>query len=200
MPDARLSEEQLSLKKTAQEFTCEVVAPVPYEHERAKSFPRAVIAQFGTCRRGYAKFLSMLDEGRIAIADVATGVAQGCVDETVKYAKQGEAFGKPTGQDQIIEFKTARMEARAHTACTAYYDAAAKMVAGLPLTSKASIAKIGSREAGLDNARDANDVHDGYGFIDEYVVSRHCQDSKILEVEEGTPEVQLMLIARELGL
>jgi short/branched chain acyl-CoA dehydrogenase len=150
--------------------------------------------------RGYANFLSILDEGRIAIAAVATGVAQGCVDESVKYAKEREAFGRPIGQNQAIAFKIARMEARAHTARVAYYDAAARMAAGLPFKKEASIAKLIAGEAAMDNARDATQVHGGYGFMNEYLVSRHYRDSKILEVGEGTTEVQLMLIARDLGL
>ncbi|MBC7374310.1 MAG: acyl-CoA dehydrogenase, partial [Frankiales bacterium] len=125
---------------------------------------------------------------------------QGCVDESVKYSKQREAFGKPIGQNQAIAFKIARMEARAHTARTAYYDAAAKMLAGLPFKKEASIAKLVGGEAAMDNARDATQIHGGYGFMNEYVVSRHYRDSKILEIGEGTTEVQLMLIARELGL
>ena len=150
--------------------------------------------------RGYANFLSILDEGRIAIAAVATGVAQGCVDESVKYAQQREAFGAPIGKNQAIAFKIARMEARAHTARTVYYDAAAKMLAGQPFKKEASIAKLVAGEAAMDNARDATQVHGGYGFMNEYVVSRHYRDSKILEVGEGTTEVQLMLLARGLGL
>ena len=150
--------------------------------------------------RGYANFLSILDEGRIAIAAVSVGVAQGCVDESVKYAKEREAFGRPIGQNQGIAFKIARMEARAHAARTAYYDAAAKMLAGLPFKKEASIAKLVAGEAAMDNARDATQVHGGYGFMNEYVVARHYRDSKILEIGEGTTEVQLMLIARELGL
>ncbi|MCU1602454.1 MAG: acyl-CoA dehydrogenase [Frankiales bacterium] len=150
--------------------------------------------------RGYANFLSILDEGRIAIAAVATGVAQGCVDASVKYAKEREAFGKPIGQYQAISFKIARMEARAHTARVAYYDAAAKMLAGLPFKKEASIAKMIAGEAAMDNARDATQVHGGYGFMNEYLVARHYRDSKILEIGEGTTEVQLMLIARTLGL
>jgi alkylation response protein AidB-like acyl-CoA dehydrogenase len=150
--------------------------------------------------RGSANFLSILDEGRIAISALATGAAQGCVDESVKYAKQREAFGRPIGQYQAIAFKIARMEARAHAARTAYYDAAAKMLAGLPFKKEAAIAKIVSSEAAMDNARDATQVHGGYGFMNEYPVARHYRDSKILEIGEGTTEVQLMLIARELGL
>jgi len=150
--------------------------------------------------RGYANFLKILDEGRIAIAAVSVGAAQGCVDESVKYAKEREAFGKPIGQNQSIAFKIARMEARAHVARTAYYDAAAKMMAGQPFKKEASIAKMIASEAAMDNARDATQIHGGYGFMNEYVVARHYRDSKILEIGEGTTEVQLMLIARELGL
>jgi len=150
--------------------------------------------------RGYANFLKILDEGRIAISAVSVGAAQGCVDESVKYAKEREAFGKPIGQNQAIAFKIARMEARAHVARTAYYDAAAKMMAGQPFKKEASIAKMVSSEAAMDNARDATQIHGGYGFMNEYLVARHYRDSKILEIGEGTTEVQLMLIARELGL
>ena len=94
---------------------------------------------------GYANFLPILDEGRIAIAALATGVAQGCVDESVKYAKERQAFGQPIGSYQAISFKIARMEARAHVARTAYYDAAAKMLAGKPFKKEAAIAKMISR-------------------------------------------------------
>ncbi|QTI70625.1 acyl-CoA dehydrogenase family protein [Gordonia polyisoprenivorans] len=149
--------------------------------------------------RGYANFLSILDEGRIAIAALATGVAQGCVDESVKYAKERQSFGKPIGEYQSVSFAIARMEARAHVARTAYYDAAAKMLAGKPFKKEASIAKMIASEAAMDNARIATQIHGGYGFMNEYPVARHYRDSKILEIGEGTTEVQLMLIARELG-
>jgi short/branched chain acyl-CoA dehydrogenase len=154
----------------------------------------------GARGRGYASFLHILDEGRIAISALAVGAAQGCVDESVKYAKEREAFGKPIGQNQAIAFKIARMEARAHAARTAYYDAAARMMAGLPFKKQAAVAKLVSSEAAMDNARDATQVHGGYGFMNEYPVARQYRDSKILEIGEGTSEVQLMLIARELGL
>src|SRR5690606_36356148 len=150
--------------------------------------------------RGYANFLRILDEGRIALAALATGVAQGCVDESVRYAKEREAFGRAIGTNQAIAFKIARMEARAHTARAAYYDAAALMLAGKPFKKQASIAKLISSEAAMDNARDATQIFGGYGFMNEYPVARYYRDSKILEIGEGTTEVQLMLIARELGL
>ncbi|WP_394771310.1 acyl-CoA dehydrogenase family protein [Lacisediminihabitans sp.] len=150
--------------------------------------------------RGYANFLQVLDEGRIAIAALSVGAAQGCVDESVRYAKQREAFGRPIGANQGIAFKIARMEARAHVARTAYYDAAALMLAGKPFKKQASIAKLVGSEAAMDNARDATQIHGGYGFMNDYLVARHYRDSKILEIGEGTTEVQLMLIARDLGL
>jgi short/branched chain acyl-CoA dehydrogenase len=150
--------------------------------------------------RGYANFLRILDEGRIAIAALGVGAAQGCVDESVKYAKEREAFGHPIGHYQSIAFKIARMEARTHTARMAYYAAAARMLAGAPFKKEASIAKLVAGEAAMDNARDATQIHGGYGFMNEAPVARHYRDSKILEIGEGTTEIQLLLIARELGL
>lgn len=150
--------------------------------------------------RGYANFLSILDEGRIAIAALATGAAQGCVDLSVKYAKERSAFGQNIGKHQAVAFKIARMQARAHTARLTYYDAAARMLAGKPFKTEAAIAKMVAGEAAMDNARDATQVFGGYGFINEFTVARHYRDSKILEIGEGTTEVQLMLIARQLGL
>ena len=149
--------------------------------------------------RGYANFLSILDEGRVAIAALATGAAQGCVDESVRYAKERESMGRRIGEYQAISFKIARMQARAHTARCAYYEAARLMLAGKPFKTEAAIAKMVSSEAAMDNARDATQIHGGYGFMNEYPVARHYRDSKILEIGEGTTEVQLMLIARSLG-
>ncbi|NNH75093.1 acyl-CoA dehydrogenase [Nocardia uniformis] len=154
----------------------------------------------GEAGRGYANFLRILDEGRIAIAALSVGAAQGCVDESIRYAKEREAFGQAIGRNQAIAFKIARMEARAHTARTTYYDAAALMLAGKPFKKQASIAKLVASEAAMDNARDATQIFGGYGFMNEYAVARHYRDSKILEIGEGTTEVQLMLIGRELGL
>ncbi|RZU61927.1 acyl-CoA dehydrogenase family protein [Zhihengliuella halotolerans] len=154
----------------------------------------------GVRGRGYANFLSILDEGRIAIAALATGAAQGCVDESVRYAKEREQFGRNIGSNQAIAFKIARMQTRAHTARLAYYKAASNMLAGKPFKTEAAIAKLVAGEAAMDNARDATQVFGGYGFMNEFLVSRHYRDSKILEIGEGTTEVQLMLIARELGL
>jgi butyryl-CoA dehydrogenase len=150
--------------------------------------------------RGYANFLSILDEGRIAISALATGLAQACVDESVRYAKEREAFGHPIGSYQAIQFKIADMETRAHLSRLAYYDAAALMLAGRPFKREAAIAKLYSSEAAMANAREATQVFGGYGFMNEYPVARHYRDAKILEIGEGTSEVQRMLIARDLGL
>ncbi|MET7764955.1 acyl-CoA dehydrogenase family protein [Streptomyces sp. NPDC005355] len=153
----------------------------------------------GETGRGYAQFLRILDEGRIAISALATGLAQGCVDESVSYAKTREAFGRPIGANQAIQFKIADMEMRAHMARVAWRDAASRLVRGEPFKKEAAIAKLYSSEVAVTNAREATQIHGGYGFMNEYPVARMWRDSKILEIGEGTSEVQRMLIARELG-
>ncbi|WP_018657846.1 acyl-CoA dehydrogenase family protein [Actinomadura flavalba] len=150
--------------------------------------------------RGYAQFLQILDEGRIAIAAVSVGLAQGCVDESLRYVREREAFGREIGRYQALQFKIADMEVRAHTARVAYYAAAAKMLAGRSFKKEASIAKLVASNAAMDNARDATQIFGGYGFMNEYAVGRFYRDAKILEVGEGTSEVQRILIARALGL
>ncbi|MGY1777821.1 acyl-CoA dehydrogenase family protein [Geodermatophilus sp. SYSU D00804] len=150
--------------------------------------------------RGYAQFLSILDEGRVAISALATGLAQGCVDESVRYAGTREAFGRPIGRNQAVQFMIADMEVRASTARLAYYRAAEKMLRGEPFGREASIAKLYSSEVAVDNARAAAQVHGGYGFMNETPVGRFYRDAKILEIGEGTSEVQRMLIARDLGV
>ncbi|HEX6519158.1 MAG TPA: acyl-CoA dehydrogenase family protein [Streptosporangiaceae bacterium] len=150
--------------------------------------------------RGYAQFLQILDEGRVAIAALATGLAQGCVDECVRYAKQREAFGRRLEQHQAIQFAIADMERRAHLARLAWYHAAAMLLAGQPIKKEAAIAKLTASDAAMDNARAATQVFGGYGFMNETPVGRFYRDAKILEIGEGTSEVQRMLIARQLGL
>jgi short-chain 2-methylacyl-CoA dehydrogenase len=154
----------------------------------------------GGLGRGYAQFLQTLDEGRIAIAALSAGLAQGCVDECLSYAGQRAAFGNPIGQYQAIQFKIADMEARAHAARLAWYEAAARLVAGLPFKKQAAIAKLTGSNAAMDNSRDATQIFGGYGFMNEFPVARFYRDAKVLEIGEGTSEVQRMIIARELGL
>jgi short-chain 2-methylacyl-CoA dehydrogenase len=162
------------------------------------SVPRANL--LGEAGRGYAQFLSTLDEGRIAIAALATGLAQGCVDESVTYAKQRHAFGRPIGDNQAIQFKVADMEMRAHTSRLAWYRAAELLARGEPFKREAAIAKLYGSESAVANAREATQIHGGYGFMNEFPVARMWRDAKILEIGEGTSEVQRILIARDLGL
>jgi short-chain 2-methylacyl-CoA dehydrogenase len=150
--------------------------------------------------RGYAQFLQILDEGRVAIAAIAAGLAQGCVDESLRYAGERSAFGHHLAHYQGIQFKIADMEARAHLARLAWYDAAARLSAGEPFKKQAAIAKLTSSNAAMDNARDATQIFGGYGFMNEFPVARFYRDAKVLEVGEGTSEVQRMIIARLLGL
>ena len=170
-------------------------------HELAFDDVRVPAANLlGKRGRGFAQFLRILDEGRIAIAALAVGLAQGCVDESVKYAHERVAFGQPIGGFQAVQFLIADMEMRAHTARLAYYDAAARMLAGEDFKRQAAIAKLYASEAAVDNARYATQVHGGYGFMNESAVGRFWRDAKILEIGEGTSEIQRMIIARELGL
>jgi short-chain 2-methylacyl-CoA dehydrogenase len=154
----------------------------------------------GARGRGYAQFLQILDEGRVAFAAIGVGLAQGCVDESLKHARRREAFGRPIGQFQAIKFKIADMEMRAHTSRLAYYDAAARMMAGLDFKRQAAIAKLHASESAVTNAREATQVYGGYGFMNETPVGRMYRDAKILEIGEGTSEVQRLVIARTMGL
>lgn len=150
--------------------------------------------------RGYAQFLSILAEGRIAIAALGVGLAQGCIDECRRYVGERVAFGHKIGEYQAIQFKIADMELRAHTARLAYYDAASRMLCGESFAKEAAIAKLAASNAAMDNAREATQIFGGYGFMNETPVGRFYRDAKILEIGEGTSEVQRMLIARRLGL
>jgi short/branched chain acyl-CoA dehydrogenase len=150
--------------------------------------------------RGYAQFLQILDEGRIAIAALAAGLAEGCVDECVRYVTERAAFGHQLGYYQGIQFKIADMAARAQAARLAWYDAAARLVAGEPVKKQAAIAKLTASNAAMDNARDATQIFGGYGYMNEFPVARFYRDAKVLEIGEGTSEVQRMIIARELGV
>jgi short-chain 2-methylacyl-CoA dehydrogenase len=150
--------------------------------------------------KGFKQFLEILDEGRVAIAALATGLAQGCVDESVSYSRQREAFGSPISAYQGVQFMIAEMEANARTARLAWRDAANRMVAGESLRQAAAVAKLHAGEMAMANARMATQVHGGYGFMNEFPVARFYRDAKILEIGEGTTEIQKMVIARGLGI
>jgi short-chain 2-methylacyl-CoA dehydrogenase len=149
---------------------------------------------------GLANFLRTLEEGRIAVAALATGLCQGCADECTRYARERQAFGQPIGSFQAVAFKIADMEVRAHTSRLAWLQAAAKLDAGQPFGKEAAMAKLHASEAAVTCARDAVQVHGGYGIIEEFPVARFYRDSKILEIGEGTSEVMRILVARSLGL
>jgi alkylation response protein AidB-like acyl-CoA dehydrogenase len=150
--------------------------------------------------RGFAQFLRTLDEGRVAIAALSVGLAQGCVDESLKYAHQRHAFGQAIGGFQAIKFKIADMETRAHMARLGYYDAATRLVSGRDFKRQAAMAKLFASEIAVTNAREATQIFGGYGFMNETPVARMWRDAKVLEIGEGTSEIQRMVISRSLGL
>ncbi|WP_372439956.1 acyl-CoA dehydrogenase family protein [Microbacterium stercoris] len=149
--------------------------------------------------RGFANFLSVLDEGRVAFAALCVGAAQGCLEQAVAYAKKRQVFGRPIGDNQHIAFTIARMQARVAGARAVMHDAARRIDAGIPFTTEASLAKLIGSEAAMANAADATQIWGGYGFMNENAVARHYRDSRILTLGEGSTEVQLGIIARSLG-
>ena len=134
--------------------------------------------------RGYANFLSHPRRGPHRDRRAGGRRRAGLRGRVGAYAKEREAFGGPIGRNQAIAFKIARMEARAHTARTAYYDAARLMLPASRSRRQAAIAKLVAGEAAMDNARDATQVFGGYGFMNEYPVARLYRDAKILEIGE----------------
>ncbi|MBD8207183.1 acyl-CoA dehydrogenase family protein [Microbacterium sp. CFBP 8790] len=154
----------------------------------------------GARGQGFKNFLRTLDEGRVAIAALATGAAEGCLEAAVDYARTRTVFGETLSTRQSMQFLLARMHARVHTARLAWVHAARLCDAGKPFSVDAAVAKMTASDAAMANARDATQVFGGNGFINEYAVARHYRDSKILEIGEGTTEVQLMVISRALGL
>ena len=150
----------------------------------------------GNRGEGFKNFLNILDDGRIAIAALAVGLAQGCVDESIKYAQERTAFGAPIGSFQAIQFKISDMAMKTELARQAYYRAAWLKSKERAYKKEAAIAKLYASEIAVDVARDAVQVHGGYGYVEEFPVCRHFRDSKILEIGEGTSEVMRILIAR----
>jgi butyryl-CoA dehydrogenase len=150
--------------------------------------------------RGFANFLSALDDGRIAIAALALGTIQACLDHSVAYAKERNAFGKPIGSYQAVAFKCADLAVMAETARALVYQAAWRKDTGRPFKSQAAMAKLYATEAAVTATREATQIFGGYGFMDETPVARFYRDAKILEIGEGTSEVQRLVISRQLGL
>jgi alkylation response protein AidB-like acyl-CoA dehydrogenase len=150
--------------------------------------------------KGYAQFLQTLDDGRIAVAALSVGLIQGCLEACLSYARERHAFGRPIGGFQSIQFKIADMKVAADTARLATYRAAWLRDRGRPYKAQAALAKLFASEAAVTAAREAVQVHGGYGYMEELPVARFYRDSKVLEIGEGTSEIMRWIIARDLGL
>jgi alkylation response protein AidB-like acyl-CoA dehydrogenase len=149
---------------------------------------------------GYAQFLQTLDDGRIAVAAMATGLAQGCLEESLRYANQRHAFGRPIGGFQALQFKIADIRVGVDTSRLATYRAAWLRDQGRPYKAEAAVAKLYASEVAVEAARQAVQIHGAYGFMEEFPVGRHYRDAKALEIGEGTSEIMRWIIARDLGL
>lgn len=148
---------------------------------------------------GFRQFMRILDAGRIAIAALSVGLAQACLDESIGYANTRKQFGQSIGKFQAIQFKLADMDTEIELARLMYYKAAWLHMQGKPYSREASMAKLFASETAKRAADQAVQIHGGYGFMDEYPVSRYWRSVKINEIGEGTSEVQRMIIAKHLG-
>jgi short/branched chain acyl-CoA dehydrogenase len=157
----------------------------------------AVLGELG---RGFAQFLKILDDGRVAIAALAVGLAEACLRESLAYASSRNAFGAPIGRFQAVSFKIADMEVAIEASRLLTYRAAWLKDHGRPFKREAAVAKLYATEAAVSISREATQIFGGAGFIDETPVARYYRDAKILEIGEGTSEVQRLVIARSLGL
>jgi alkylation response protein AidB-like acyl-CoA dehydrogenase len=154
----------------------------------------------GTRGRGFHQFLAILDDGRIAIAALALGLAQACLEMSVDYAKSRETFGRPIGANQGIAFQCADLQVMVDAARMLTYRAAALKDAGRPIKQAAAVAKLYATEAAVSATRILAQVYGGAGFIESSPVARMYRDAKILEIGEGTSEIQRLVISRGLGL
>jgi short-chain 2-methylacyl-CoA dehydrogenase len=150
--------------------------------------------------RGLQQFLTILDGGRISVAALSVGLAMGAYDEAYKYAKERSQFGRPISKFQAIQFKLADMLMEIEHAKLMVLKAAWEKDQGRAFELSASLAKLYSGEVSRRVVNEAVQIHGGYGFMDEYPVSRMYRDQKINEIGEGTNEVQRMVIARQIGL
>ncbi len=179
--------------------------PLTFEDARV---PEANL--LGDRGRGYAQFLSTLDDGRVAIAALAVGCIQACLDHSLAYAGERQTFGGPIGRKQGVAFQIADLEVMLHASRLLTYRAAAMKdamdrgqggsSAMKDFKQAAAVAKLYTTESAVTATRIATQVFGGYGFMEEYPVARLYRDAKVLEIGEGTSEVQRMLIARGLGL
>jgi len=154
----------------------------------------------GDPARGFAQHLTVLQTGRISIAAMSVGVAQACLDESVRYSKERMQFGKPIGRFQAVQFKLADMSVAIELARNQYLKAAWLKDQGRRHTFEATVAKLFASEMVEKVASDAIQIHGGYGYIAEYPVSRYYKGAKVLQIVEGTSEVMRIILSRELGL
>ncbi len=148
---------------------------------------------------GFRQFMRILDGGRVAIAAMSVGLAQACYEESHKYARERKQFGRPISEFQAVQFKLAEMAMQIELARLMYYKAAWLHVQDQPFTKEASMAKLYATETAKRCADQAVQIHGGYGFMDEYPVSRYYRNVKAHEIGEGTSEVQHLIIAKQLG-
>lgn len=152
----------------------------------------------GRRNEGYVDTLKILDGGRISIGAMAVGLAQGAFDEALAYARQREAFGRPIGDFQAIQFMLADMATRIEASRLLVQRAAETKDAGRPYKTEAAMAKLYASEAAMAITNQALQIHGGYGFIKDYPVERMFRDAKLTEIGEGTSEIQRLVIAREI--
>jgi short-chain 2-methylacyl-CoA dehydrogenase len=150
--------------------------------------------------KGFQQFLEILDGGRISVAAMGVGLAQGAYDLAFKYAQEREQFGKPIARFQAVQFKLADMATEIEAGRNLVYKAAWLKDEGRPFAKEAAMAKLFTGELAHRVANESLQIHGGYGFMEESPISRLYRDQKILEIGEGTNEVQRMVIARQLGL
>jgi short-chain 2-methylacyl-CoA dehydrogenase len=149
---------------------------------------------------GFKQFLAILDGGRIGVAAMGVGLAQGALDEAISYSKERRAFGQPIGKFQAIQAKIADLSAQIEAARLLVYRAAILKDRGESFTLTAAQAKLITGRLAVRATEEAVQIHGGYGYIEEYPVCRFYRDAKILTIGEGTDEVQQMVIARQLGV
>ncbi|WP_164668873.1 acyl-CoA dehydrogenase family protein [Virgibacillus doumboii] len=154
----------------------------------------------GDPNKGFSQFLYTLDGGRISIAALGLGIAQGSLDKALSYAKERKQFGKPISDFQAIQFKLADMAMEVELARNIVYKAAWLKDNEKPFSKEAAYAKLYATETAFRAANQAIQIHGGYGYMREYEVERYLRDAKLLEIGEGTSEVQRLVIARQLGL
>lgn len=153
----------------------------------------------GDPEKGFKQFLYTLDGGRISIAALGVGIAQASLEKALNYAKERKQFGKPISDFQAIQFKLADMTMEVELARTMVHKAAWLKDNNKPFSKEASIAKLYATETSFRCANQAIQIHGGYGYMREYEVERYLRDAKLLEIGEGTSEIQRLVIARQLG-